>query len=448
MRLAPLWLVGLLFASPALAHPLPKSEVFLDIRARRVELELRLPVDRLQVALRHDRFGASGVPDPDGAAMLGPARARVAEYVLGHVRATDPAGTPWSVRLVGLEEEPSGGMDNLVVRLAMQPPPGAGVDRLDLHYDVITRELVTHAALVSVRTDWRNGVSADSPQLLGAMGARRTHLPVDRSGGSAWRGFRKVFALGVDHIAEGTDHLLFLLTLLLPAPLVAAGGRWAGPGRPGRSLLRVAQIVTAFTLGHSLTLLLGATGAVRVPEAPVEVLIAASILVSAVHALRPIFPGREFVVAGAFGLVHGLAFATALSDLGLDGWGMALGILGFNLGIEAMQLAVVAATMPWLLLLGTTRAYPVVRVAGAGFAAVAALGWMAERALGWANPAGPVVDALAARAPWAVAALAAASLIAFAAQWASSRRDMWSTSEPRPPLGSDGGPGGPRLRSR
>lgn len=436
MRFLWLLLAVLPVGVPALAHPLPKSEVFLDFRSQRVEAELRLPVDRLQVALRHDRFGADGVPD--AATMLGAARPRIAEYVLGHVEATGRTGVPWSVQFVGLEEEPFGGVDNLIVRLALAPPTGAPTDVLRLHYDVITRELVTHVALLSVRTDWRSGVAASSPELVGAMGVRRTDLLLDRSGGSAWRGFRKIFALGMDHIAEGTDHLLFLLTLLLPAPLLAAGGRWANPGKPGRSVLQAAKIVTAFTAGHSLTLLLGATEVVRVPEAPVEVGIAASILVSAVHALRPIFPGREFLVAGTLGLVHGLAFATVISGLGLDRWGLALGILGFNLGIEAMQLAVIAATMPWLLLLGTTRGYPAFRVLAAGFAAAAAVGWMADRALGWANPIDPVVDALAFHAPWVVALLAAASLLAKVAQQVPLRHGTRTSLKLSPPLGTEG----------
>ncbi|MGI4941572.1 MAG: HupE/UreJ family protein [Janthinobacterium lividum] len=140
----------------------------------------------------------------------------------------------------------------------------------------------------------------------------------------------------MNHIAEGTDHLLFLLTLLLPAPLCVIGRRWATAGRPGRSILQIAKIVSAFTLGHSVTLLLGALEPVHVLEPPIEVLIAASILVSAVHAMRPLFPGREYVVAAGFGLVHGQSFAVVHSALRLDQWDMTIGIFGFNLGIQTM----------------------------------------------------------------------------------------------------------------
>ena len=87
------------------------------------------------------------------------------------------------------------------------------------------------------------------------------------------------------------------------------------------------------------------------PPAPVEVAIAVSILVSAMHALRPLFPGKEAWVAGGFGLIHGAAFASVIAEQSFDAWHRTLAMLGFNGGIEIMQLAVVAAVLPALLLL-------------------------------------------------------------------------------------------------
>jgi hypothetical protein len=191
-----------------------------------------------------------------------------------------------------------------------------------------------------------------------------------------------LFRLGMRHIAEGTDHLLFLLVLLLPAPLLASGSRWTGPAGMRRTLRRVFGIVTAFTVGHSLTLMLAVFGNWTVPAQPVEVMIAVSILVSAVHAFRPIFPGREAVVAGLFGLVHGLAFAATLDQLGLGIWQRLAGTLAFNLGIETMQLLVVAVALPMLLMASRTAAYRALRAAGAILAGVAALYWLVERLQG------------------------------------------------------------------
>ncbi len=227
-----------------------------------------------------------------------------------------------------------------------------------------------------------------------------------------WNGlqFASLFRLGMRHIAEGTDHLLFLLVLLLPAPLLIAGSRWGPPATVPQSLLRILGIVTAFTIGHSVTLALAAMNVVHVPEKPIEVLIAVSILVSASHALRPLFPGREAWIAAFFGLIHGLAFAATLDRLGLSQWERLGGILAFNLGIETMQMLVVAAVLPSLLLLSRTNAYPTVRRGGAAFAGLASVGWIAERLFGVQTPVDVIVDALARHGFLAAAALFLISL--------------------------------------
>jgi hypothetical protein len=149
---------------------------------------------------------------------------------------------------------------------------------------------------------------------------------------------------------------------------------------------------------------------------PVEVLIAISILISSLHACRPLFPGREPWVAGGFGLVHGLAFATLIGRFGLEPLQKAQSILGFNVGIELVQLAVVAAVAPSLILLAQTKSYPGLRAAGAGFTGVAALAWIAERVLSADNPVGRLIDAGLNYAPWLVAALALAAVAATLAE--------------------------------
>jgi hypothetical protein len=180
------------------------------------------------------------------------------------------------------------------------------------------------------------------------------------------------------------------------------------------SLLRILKIVTAFTVGHSITLGLAAFGFVHLPSRPVEVLIAVSILVSAVHALRPIFPGKEAAIAAFFGLFHGLAFASTLSQLGLGRWERMAGILTFNLGIETMQMAVVVAILPSLLLMSRTRAYPFWRTFGAFSAGAASVGWIVERIGSVQSPMDGVVNGLMHHAVW----IAAGLFLVSAACWA------------------------------
>jgi hypothetical protein len=229
-----------------------------------------------------------------------------------------------------------------------------------------------------------------------------------------WDGLQlsSLFHLGMRHIAEGTDHLLFLLVLLLPAPLLAVGPRWAAPATVRQSLLHILGIVTAFTIGHSLTLTLAAMNFVHVPSRPVEVLIAVSILVSAVHALRPIFPGKEAWIAAFFGLIHGLAFASTLNRLGMSRWDRVAGILSFNLGIETMQLLVVALVLPSLLVMSRTSAYAAFRIAGAVFACIASAMWIAERLFRVQTHVDTVVNLIAQRGLMCSGILFAASGIA------------------------------------
>jgi hypothetical protein len=308
------------------------------------------------------------------------------------------------------------------VALTMTPPPGAPVDRLTFHYDVIFHHLITHTAVVTLASDWRNGVLGEEPVLLGTMRDTNPAITIDRSRGSWFQGFAATFRLGARHIAEGTDHLLFLLALLLPAPLVAAGGRWGGYAGGGMALRRIVKVVTAFTLGHSLTLVFGALGWARLPGAFVEAAIAVSIFVSAVHALVPIFRGREIFIAGGFGLVHGLAFAATLTGFGFDSLTLASSVLGFNLGIEAFQLLVILVAMPWLVLLARSRVYGPFRIAGAALTGVAAAAWFAERAFGRVNPIVPLVERVASHALWPLAGLVVLTVAATAAEYGMNPR--------------------------
>ncbi|MDZ7898659.1 MAG: HupE/UreJ family protein [Arcicella sp.] len=164
--------------------------------------------------------------------------------------------------------------------------------------------------------------------------------------GSNWAGFKNMVSLGISHIWGGSDHILFILTLLLPAMLLAEKKRWTALSWTAlswtefvgikSSVKNLLKIVTAFTIGHSLTLLLGSVHWLNLPTKPIEILIAIMILISAFHAFRPIYPKKEVLIAGGFGLIHGLAFAETLTNLDLTTKQMALSILGFNVGIELM----------------------------------------------------------------------------------------------------------------
>ena len=358
-------------ASPASAHPQNTSAVLLDVHGDRVEGEVQLPIDRLAVAVDRELTSTS---------VLGADRAFLQHYAAGHIAAVCDDGRRWAIALGAPEVQRIDRTAHLVYPLDLRPPNGR-VTTFDLRYDVIVEELRTHKVIATVRYDFDRGVlTGEDAETLGVFNFATTTLTVPTGDGSWVRGFAATAGLGIEHIREGADHLLFLLMLLIPAPLVAVGGRWRAGASARRSLLRVVHVVTAFAVGHSLTLALAAAGVIDLSSRPVETLIAFSIGVSAVHALRPLASRGEVLIAGGFGLVHGLAFASLIGDLGLDRGSLVSTLLGFNLGIELTQLLVVALMMPSLLVLARTAAYPAFRIGVALLGLLFSVSWMLERA--------------------------------------------------------------------
>ena len=183
------------------------------------------------------------------------------------------------------------------------------------------------------------------------------------------------FVLGLEHIAFGFDHLLFLLVILLPLAFRRSeGGPPAG--------VEVLKILSAFTLAHGLSMTLALLGLVDLPARLVESAIAATILLAAVDNLHPFLPGRRWQIAFAFGLIHGLGFAAALGPVELPPLRFAEALLGFNLGIEAGQ--VIAAALFFTVALILRRLVPRERAflaAGSGAALAMASVWLVDRAL-------------------------------------------------------------------
>lgn len=401
----------------ALAHQTPTTVILLDVSTGSVAMELQLPLTELELAFGHDI-----TKNPETVIQkLGP---QLKEYLIAHIHPFITPEAPWQVEITGMKmeeaQQPASGppFREITVNLKLKPPAGVSTRKFTLDYDVIMHQVINHVAFVSVRNDWEAGQTRQDSVEIGVIKWDLANnvippLEINLEKGSWWKGFSSMVALGRQHIAEGTDHLMFLLVLLLPAPLLCYGKRWAGYGGARYSVIRLLKIVTAFTIGHSITLLLGATGWLRLPAQPIEILIAFSILVSAVHAIRPLFPGREIYIAAGFGLIHGMAFAGTLVNLNLDAEAMALSILGFNIGIELMQLAVIAVTVPWLIILSRTGVYQFIRVGGAIFAGIAAIAWMLQRYAGEPNWLSTLVEKIAAYAPWIIGGLALLALSSF-----------------------------------
>ncbi|MES2303741.1 MAG: HupE/UreJ family protein [Pseudomonadota bacterium] len=359
-------LVLALLSGPALAHLTPNSEIRLAFAPGAVTADVVVPQGEFAYAT-----GLATDNRPDS---LAKASARV----LADMAVAAPDGRPWKITVNRIAFETIAGPPDLHLTLTLTAPPGASDRKLLWRWHVVTREAPNHFALLVIDGDLAGGLKGER-ELVGALTATRPELLIDRGHAGLGSLFANAFRLGAHHIAQGYDHLLFLLALLLPAPLLVGGGRWTTPRTSRDTLKRLAWIVTAFTIGHSTTLILAAFLGLRLPTQPVEAGIAFSVLVSSIHAARPLFPGREPLVAGLFGLVHGLAFATLVSNFGLGATTRATAILGFNLGIETVQLGIVVFAVPLLLALARWKHGASVRLALAALTGLAALFWLAQR---------------------------------------------------------------------
>ena len=186
---------------------------------------------------------------------------------------------------------------------------------------------------------------------------------------------------GIWHIWTGFDHVLFLLSLLLPAVLVREAGRWVPVPGFRQALWKTFVIVTAFTLAHSLTLTLAALEVVALPSRWVESAIAASVMVAALNNVFPLLERRLWMVAFLFGLIHGFGFASVLRDLGLPRDNLLAALVSFNLGVEVGQLAIVAALLPLAFALRQSWLYRRLTLSAGSLLIAAVAGvWLFERA--------------------------------------------------------------------
>ncbi len=262
--------------------------------------------------------------------------------------------------------------DGAYAVLVLQGDCSGAVSVLDLHYDLLFDVDPTHRGLVLYTNDGLTSTHVLRP-------AENT-LQLRAGEVSLWSTFLDYLREGVWHIWIGYDHILFLLSLLLPAVLLRTPHRWQGVEAFGPACLQVLKIVTVFTLAHSITLWLAVMEYVTLPGRMVEVVIAFSIVLTALNNLFPVFPQKGWAMAFGFGLVHGFGFANVLLDLGLSDLTLAISLLGFNLGVELGQMAIVIAFLPVGFLLRNTAFYRwvVLRLGSVVIAVIAGL-WMYER---------------------------------------------------------------------
>lgn len=375
MRRPAAWALALLLglAGSLQAHVASTGFLRIEVQGSDVRGALELSIRDAEIAVGLDT-------NRDGKVSWGEVRsaqAALTQYVGAHLRLSGPvSGAPDKPCALHLDDVLiNERVDGNYLWMPFTADCPAGLHALRIDYRALDEEDPSHRGLLTL-------VSGSTTQtaVLGGPGGVQSF---DLAAASGWRGFTQYVHAGVTHIWGGIDHLLFLLSLLLPAVLSRRGGRWLPVPMVVPATWNILKVVTAFTLAHSITLSLAAFDVVRLPSRLTESIIAASIIVGALNNVFPVVTNARWRIAFAFGLLHGFGFAAVLSEMGLPRGSRLVSLLGFNLGVEVGQLAVVLAVMPIAYLMRSTRFYqrgvlPWGSTAIAGLALV----WFVQRAFG------------------------------------------------------------------
>jgi hypothetical protein len=297
---------------------------------------------------------------------------------------------------------PGGGLGNFIQFNFSLPDITIVPEDLKVRYDIDYEKYDNHTGLLIIEYNWKAGIHNNEslPSLF--FDSSNTADTVNLAEGSLMTGFIGMVKQGIWHIWIGIDHILFLFALILPSVIrrndhtvvtsdkifsaVAPAALlnptkqyWVPVERFRPAFLYILKIITFFTISHTITLGLAASGIIALPSSLVESIIALSIAMAAYHNIQPIFKGKEWVIAFVFGLFHGFGFASVLSELRVGEY-LGLTLFGFNLGVELGQVVVIIALFPILFFLRKSRLYNYLLIYGSFLLIFISLYWFVERA--------------------------------------------------------------------
>lgn len=255
-------------------------------------------------------------------------------------------------------------------------------DILQVDYSVMFDVNPDHIGMVLIQHYWRGGIFNNESQPSLVLSEDRQTQLLDISRYTMFTGFLGVIKLGIKHMLQGIDHLLFLSALILPAAMVRREREWEPAGDFGTALATIIAIVTLYTLGHSLTLSLAAMGIVDLPTRLVETFIALSIAMAALNVLFPLFKKKFALVVFSFGLLQGFGLAGELGYLGVLKEHTAASLVAFSLGVVFFHVAVIVTIFPALYFLRSYIFYPkIILKLGAAVLITMSLVWFVDRAI-------------------------------------------------------------------
>ncbi|GGZ71044.1 HupE/UreJ family protein [Algibacter mikhailovii] len=265
-------------------------------------------------------------------------------------------------------------------------------DSIGVTYKVFIEEEPHHSNLLGIEYNWKSGLFNNESLIALDFNNNDWTKTLDLTQGSVWTGFKAMIKQGIWHIWIGLDHILFILALILPAvvrrkPKYADTGseissniwNWYPVEKFKPAFFYIIKIITFFTIAHTITLSLASLQIIVLPSRLVESIIALSIGLAAYHNIRPIFKGKDWMIAFIFGLFHGFGFASVLGELGFNGEHLSLSLLGFNIGVEIGQVAIIAVIFPILYFIRKLKVYPKFLVYLSTLLIIISIYWLIER---------------------------------------------------------------------
>ena len=369
-----LWIfvaVLLTFSGFAQAHKSSGSYLTIEVTPQAIS-------GRWDIALRDLDFALGLDQDGDGELTWGEVRARhanIAELAKNHLGLkSNGKDCQFEIGPQQIDHHSDGAYS--VLPLLFQCSNTA--QRLEINYTLFADIDPQHRGLFNLRV----GEQSQTAVLGGDHPNQQFDVNASSQSTAAggWKALLQFGLQGLWHIWIGFDHILFLLSLLLPAVLVYRSRDWVPAEGFRQGGIEVLKVVTAFTVAHSFTLTLATLQWVVLPSRLVESTIAASVVLAALNNVWPLFQGQRWTVAFLFGLIHGFGFASVLTDLGLPSSALLLALFGFNLGVEVGQLAIVVVFLPLAWALRNTAFYRRgVMTVGSLMIAALALVWLTER---------------------------------------------------------------------
>jgi len=373
-------------ATAASAHDVGQSHIFLTMNGNEITIRVEMNVPDTNLGLGLALAEDFSVVDAD----LKPHQPALVRYVREHLTLA-PDGVPAALTPGGVTVFNTSFVQFVQVHFTLMVEERPSF--MDVEYTVLFDVIPDHVGYLVIENNWLTHTFDNEAEIALTFTAGKTESSLDLSSSSVLTGMLGMIEMGMHHIWIGIDHVLFLMALLLPSVMQRKDRHWQPVPDLKTALIQVVKIVTAFTIAHTITLSLATLELVTLPSRLVESIIAVSIAVVALDIIFPMFRNWTYSVVLAFGLFHGFGFASVLAEMPIPSSYMALSLLGFNIGVEVGQLAIVCVAVPVLFALRNWWFYPRVSMpAGAALLIIISLYWFVERAFEVDLPAGALLN--------------------------------------------------------